>query len=142
MPYHLATPQYRGKIRGAGQRVRPAELSLGWVKGFEPSASRATIWRANQLRHTHHSGFRWVEPMLLTSCPPEANPSEKDGTPGGIRTRDLPLRRRLLYPTELQAHMAQVMGIEPTSPAWKAGALAVVLHLQIWQENVSLDMIA
>ncbi len=25
-----------------------------WVEGFEPSASRATIWRANQLRHTHH----------------------------------------------------------------------------------------
>ena len=80
--------------------------------------------------------------MLLTSCPPEADSSEKDGTPGGIRTRDLPLRRRLLYPTELQAHMEQVMGIEPTSPAWKAGALAVVLHLQIWQENVSLEMIA
>ena len=65
-----------------------------------------------------------------------------NGTPGGIRTRDLPLRRRLLYPTELQARMEQVMGIEPTSPAWKAGALAVVLHLQIRQENVSLEMIA
>ena len=26
----------------------------GWIKGFEPLASRATIWRANQLRHTHH----------------------------------------------------------------------------------------
>ena len=38
--------------------------------------------------------------------------------------------------------LEQVMGIEPTSPAWKAGALAVVLHLQIIQENVSLDMIA
>ena len=25
-----------------------------WLEGFEPSASRATIWRANQLRHTHH----------------------------------------------------------------------------------------
>ena len=34
------------------------------------------------------------------------------------------------------------MGIEPTSPAWKAGALAVVLHLQNKRENVSLEMIA
>ena len=30
------------------------EKRMGWMKGFEPSASRATIWRANQLRHIHH----------------------------------------------------------------------------------------
>ena len=24
------------------------------MRGLEPPASRATIWRANQLRHTHH----------------------------------------------------------------------------------------
>ena len=39
----------------------PAELTvrekLGWLKGFEPSISRATIWRANQLRHSHHEPF-------------------------------------------------------------------------------------
>ena len=59
-------------------------------------------------------------------------PSQKDdGTPEGIRTPDPRLRRPLLYPTELLAHrMEQVTGIEPASPAWKAGALAIVLHLQ------------
>ena len=85
-----------------------------WVMGLEPMISRTTIWRANQLHHTHHT------------------------EPGGIRTLDLRLRRPLLYPAELQTrinfipvyrlltdHSARkrVMGIEPTYPAWKAGVL-------------------
>ena len=45
------------------------------------------------------------------------------GTPEGTRTPDPLLRRQLLYPPELQAHMERVMGIEPTRPAWKAGIL-------------------
>ena len=57
--------------------------------------------------------------------------SGRTGTPEGIRTPDPRLRRPLLYPTELLAHrMEQVTGIEPASPAWKAGALAIVLHLR------------
>ena len=43
--------------------------------------------------------------------------------PKGTRTPDLLLRRQLLYPAELLAHMEQVMGIEPTHPAWKASVL-------------------
>ena len=86
------------------------------MKGFEPSASRATIWRANQLRHIHHIRF------LMHSTAWHLSPL-RGGTPEGTRTPDLLLRRQLLYPTELLAHMERVMGIEPTRPAWKAGVL-------------------
>ena len=99
MPYRLAIAQ---------QLV--VATATGWIQGFEPWASRATIWRANQLRHTHHSQDN------LTNVPE------------GIRTPDPRLRRPLLYPAELQTHLSvhtekRVMGIEPTYLAWKASVL-------------------
>ena len=91
---------------------------MGWVKGLEPSTLGTTIRCSNQLSYTHHILFR----------------QQEFGTPGGIRTPGLLLRRQLLYPAELLAHinsgnpmtkkgMERVMGIEPTCSAWKADIL-------------------
>ena len=66
--------------------------------GLEPMISRTTIWRANQLHHTHHITYRTV------FCPTKYHHIKFSGLnePGGIRTLDLRLRRPLLYPAELQ----------------------------------------
>ncbi len=126
MPYRLAIAHHYTKL--AMQTI-----GRGWIEGLEPSASRATIWRASQLRHTHHvKKDISVIPFSV---------------PKGIRTPDPRLRRPLLYPAELWTHILnmnyaeeivllnsaclfpilhiwkRVMGIEPTCPAWKAGVL-------------------
>ena len=75
---------------------------MGWVKGLEPSTPGTTIRCSNQLSYTHHiilkrrgAFFKHWAPIQPLS--PDA------GTPRGIRTPGLLLRRQLLYPAELLA---------------------------------------
>ena len=100
---------------------------MGWIIGFEPTTSRATTWRSNQLSYIHHllARLKGLEP--LTYCLE------------GSCSIQLSYKRIFNF-------MERVMGIEPTQPAWKAGILAIELHPHILfsspQESVTLTIIA
>ena len=63
----------------------------GCPVGLEPTVSRSTIWRVNRLRYGHHID-----------------------APEGTRTPGPLLRRQLLYPPELRAHV-----VIPWVPLWR-----------------------
>ena len=123
MPYHLATPQYMASHeqakRGDQEHLPIPPRCLGWVKGLEPSTPGTTIRCSNQLSYTHQiygiqnlwkmarqKGFEPLACCLEGSC-----------------------SIQLSYWRILE----RVTRIELASPAWKAGALAIVLHPRMGQ---------
>ena len=133
-------PNLRIGLVGRGSRTY--ELVLAGVAGFEPTNAGIKIPCLTAWRHPIDKKI-WGGRQVSNLLPPEpqsgALPIELrppfTGAPGEIRTPDTRLRRPLLYPTELQAHIAieggaltlkaleRVMGIGPTQPAWKASVL-------------------
>ena len=59
VPYRLAIAHRRLMSDTACQYEYKRK---GWVVGLEPTISRTTIWRANQLHHTHHNEPGGFEP--------------------------------------------------------------------------------
>ena len=65
---HSASANWASRIRTvvcSSQSAVPYRLAMahyysnnsahcGWLEGLEPSVSRTTIWRVNQLRYSHH----------------------------------------------------------------------------------------
>ena len=122
MPYRLATPPYsfaRNSVTLKITRcVRSASQGyMGWVKGLEPSTLGTTIRCSNQLSYTHHIKFA----------------ADGNGTPGGIRTPGLLLRRQLLYPAELLAHIQ-----EPSENGAGEGNRTLVPSLEGWYSTIEL----
>ena len=112
VPYHLATSQ-SGKD-AEDRELFPIPRSMGWDKGLEPSTPGTTIRCSYQLSYTHH-----LEPCL--------------GTPGGTRTPGLLLRRQLLYPAELLAHIQ-----EPSENGAGEGNRTLVPSLEGWYSTIEL----
>ena len=97
---------------------------VGWVKGLEPSTPGTTIRCSNQLSYTHH----------ISGITREASPRAASGEMVRQKGFEPPAYclegSCSILLSYWRKWMEQVTGIEPASPAWKAGALAIVLHLQ------------
>ena len=100
------------KNKGLGSSPNPS-LHLGWVKGLEPSTPGTTIRCSNQLSYTHQ----------IHGVQPEEMARQK-----GFEPLACCLEGSCSIQLSYWRILERVTRIELASPAWKAGALAIVLH--------------
>ena len=99
----------------------PSFLFVGWVKGLEPSTPGTTIRCSNQLSYTHHMDIH------MGSTDDREKMARQKGLEPLAYCLEGSCSIQLSY-WRVSVKLEQVTGIEPASPAWKAGALAIVLH--------------
>ena len=119
MPYHLATPQC-GRKQGIRETTPIPCLYLGWEMGLEPTTPGTTIRCSNQLSYTHH--------MKADIIATRRELVRQKGLEPLAHCLEGSCSIQLSYWREC---VEQVTRIELASPAWKAGALTIVLHLRL-----------
>ena len=108
--------------KGDRDSIPDPALFVGWVKGLEPSTPGTTIRCSNQLSYTHH-----IHPHGTALTPRRGKMARQKGLEPLAYCLEGSCSIQLSY-WRVSVKLERVTGIEPASPAWKAGALAIVLH--------------
>ena len=124
-PYRLATPQWKALVNGWGSWTRTNACEnqnlVPYRLGYTPIKWWGGRWDLNPRPPDPQSG-------ALTNC---ATSTMLTGAPEGIRTPDPRLRRAMLYPAELLAHIGAGDGNRTHVTSLEGWGSTIELHPHI-----------